>query len=449
MKKTSLLLALAVSLSGVSPFLANEVQQQTKQYVEEISQQDQGNKSQSVQENSDALPETKQTPPSYNIDWSLPGMQLSDWEYEYTDRIYVTLKKYIGKPTDTVYVPANFESNPGSGFRPGTIFSGNALENSTIKNLKIINLPGYSMSFVRFMDQKPDNFIDNSPTWREWWVLKIPDNSVVKNIEFVNGNVTQDSHFGTMFNGSEVRAKNNDFVSIEGYDSDYIGLYGNVTKVDKHISGVFTDLKYVEYIDCNVIEINGLEKRINQNPLYLQANQVNCYDNSKKYHEIINHYQLNQLLDGMGIKSTTQLKLDANGGSGGVVIQQPVFFVNSLTDERRKQLYQNKHDLDACIRIAFLENPTYYPTLEGRTFLGWEKQPTIKRAVADAFNQTYLAKWSDPVPVPTVTPTQPQQPVVESKPTASVNTANRTTAITLATVVLAGCVGLITVRRFK
>ena len=116
---------------------------------------------------------------------------------------------------------------------------------------------------------------------------------------------------------------------------------------------------------------------------------------------------------------------------------------------QQNQIYKNKDNAEICVKIAFLENPTYYPTLEGRTFLGWEKQPTNAREVVDAFNQTYLAKWSDPAPVPTITPTQPQQPVVESKPTTSVNTANKTTAITLATVALVGCVGLITLRRFK
>lgn len=443
MKKTSLVLALAVSISGITPLLANEVEQQTNKNVEGIIQQDQeDNVSQSVQDNNDAQPETKQTPTDTNIDWTLPGMQLSDWEYEYTDELYVTLKKYIGKPTDTVYVPANFEKKPGSAFRPGTIFSGSALEGSVIKNLKIINLPGDSMDYVRFVDQMPNNYIKDEG---DRWALKIPDNSVVKNIEFVNG-----SHYNIIFNGSEVRAKNNDFVSIEGYDSYAIGLFGNVSKIDRHISGVITDLKYVEYIDCYGIEINGLEKRINPNPLYLQANFVNCYDNSmKKFRNITNHNQLNQLLDGIGVKSEMQLKLDANGGNGGVVIQQPVFFVDSLTEEQQKQFYQNEQDLDACIRIAFLENPTYYPILEGRTFLGWEKQPTNTRTIADAFNQTYLAKWSDSAPVPTVTPTQPQQPVAENKSTPSVNTANSTTAITLATVALAGCVGLITLRRFK
>lgn len=435
MKKTNLVLALAVSISGISPLLANEVEQQINRNVEVIDQQDQEYKAQT---------EAPQTPTNTNVDWTLPGMQLSDWEYEYTDDIFVTLKKYIGKPTDTVYVPANFEYKPDSAFRPGTIFSGSALEGSVIKDLKIINLPGDSMDYVRFMDQMPEGF-DNPQGFA--WALKIPDNSIVKSIEFING-----SHYNIVFNGSEARAKNSDFVSIKGYGSGLgIGLFGNVNRTDGHIQGVTTDLKFVEYIDCYAVTISSSgTKRINPNPLYLQAGLVNFYDSSiKKYRDINNHCQLNQLLDGMGIKSTMQLKLDANGGNGGVVIQQPVFFDKSLTDEQRKQLYQNKQDLDACIRIAFLENPTYYPTLEGRTFLGWEKQPTNTRTIVDAFNQTYLAKWSDPAPVPTVTPTQPQQPVVESKTTTSVNTANRTTAITLATVALVGCVGLITLRRFK
>lgn len=435
MKKTNLVLALAVSISGVSPFLADEIEQQTNQNVVRIAQPDQENKAQS---------EATQTPTNTNVDWTLPGMQLSDWEYEYTDDIFVTLKKYIGKPTDTVYVPANFEYKLGSAFRPGTIFSGSALEGSIIKDLKIINLPGEDMDYVRFMDQMPEGY-DNPEGYA--WALKIPDNSIVKSIEFVNG-----SHYNIVFNGSEARAKNRDFVSIKGYNSGLsIGLFGNVNRTDGHIDGVTTDLKFVEYIDCNGVTISSSgTKRINPNPLYLQADIVNFYDSSmKKWRDISNHYQLNQLLDGMVIKSTMQLKLDANGGNGGVVIQQPVFFVDSLTDEQQKLIHDNKHDLDACIRIAFLENPTYYPTLEGRSFLGWEKQPTNTRAVAEAFNQTYLAKWSDPAPVPTVTPTQPQQPVVESKPTTSVNTANRTTAIALATVALIGCVGLITLRRFK
>lgn len=435
MKKTSLALALAVSISGVSPLLANEVEQQINRNVEVIDQQDQEYKAQT---------EDTQTPTNTNVDWTLPGMQLSDWEYEFTDDIFVTLKKYIGKPTDTVYVPANFEIRPGSAFRPGTIFSGSTLEGSVIKDLKIINLPGDSMDYVRFMDQMPEDYVN---VVGDAWALKIPDNSIVKTIEFVNG-----THYNIIFNGSETRAKNSDFVNIKGYDSDLdIGLFGNVNRTDGHIHGVTTDLKFVEYIDCDGVTISSsVMKRINPNPLYLKADLLNFYDSSmNKWRDISNHYQLNQLLDGMGIKSTMQLKLDAYGGNGGVVIQQPVFFVDSLTDEQQKQLWQNKQDLDACIRIAFLENPTYYPTLEGRTFLGWEKQPTNKRAIEDAFNQTYLAKWSDPAPVPTVTPTQSQLPVAENKPAESVNTANSTTAITLATVALVGCIGLITLRRFK
>ena len=440
MKKTNLVLVLAVSISGVSPLLANEVEQQRKQNVEGNIQQGQENETQL---------EATQTPSNYDVDWTLPGMQLSDWEYEVTDSINVTLKKYIGKPTDTVYVPSVLmpldSEIDGGKFRYSTIFSGIVLEDTTIENLKIMNLPEDEVNkYVMFDDEFPDGYVNAQNYGGS---LKIPDNSVVKNIEFINGN-----HFNLIFNGSEERAIKNDFTSIKGYDSNAIGLYGNVNKLDNFIPTVTTDLKYVEYIDCGGIYVNGSgTKRINPNPLYLQArNEVSYYDSStKKYHDITNHYQLNQLLDGMGIKSTMKLKLDANGGNGGVIIQQPVFFVSSLTEEQQKQLYQNKQDLDACIRIAFLENPTYYPTLEGRTFLGWEKQSTNTRAVADTFNQTYLAKWSDPTPVPTVTPTQPQQPVAENKSTPSVNTANSTTAITLATVALAGCVGLITVRRFK
>lgn len=429
MKKTSLVLALSVSISGISPFLADGIEQQTNQNVEEIDQQIQkGN----------AQPETKETPTNNNIDWTKPGMQLSDWEYQENGAYNITLSKYIGQSTDTIYVPAFFKKDTPY---PVTVLKGSVLEGSTIKNLKIVNFQGstHSGSEVQFGDVSKHNPIDIQ-------TLQIPDNSIVSSIEFIGGSGNIN------FEGSEIRAQNNDFIDVQGIDASIMGLFGNVVKVNEYVDSVYTDLKYVEYINAGgigVVKSDG--KRINSNLLYMQAGRV-TYSTGNSPAETVqikNHYQLNQLLDGMGIKSAMQLKLDANGGKGGVVIQQPVFFVDSLTDEQESQIYQNKDNAEICVKIAFLENPTYYPTLEGRTFLGWEKQPTNTKEVADAFNQTYLAKWSDPVPVPTVTPTQPQQPVVENKPTASVNTANRTTAITLVTVALAGCVGLITLRRFK
>ena len=429
MKKTSLVLALAASISGISPFLADGIEQQTNQNVEVIDQQIQkGN----------AQPETKETPTNNNIDWTKPGMQLSDWEYQENGAYNITLSKYIGQSTDTIYVPAFFKKDTPY---PVTVLKGSVLEGSTIKNLKIVNFQGstHSGSEVQFGDVSKHSPIDIQ-------TLQIPDNSIVSSIEFIGGSGNIN------FEGSEIRAQNNDFIDVQGIDASIMGLFGNVVKVNEYVDSVYTDLKYVEYINAGgigVVKSDG--KRINSNLLYMQAGRVtySIGNSPAETVQIKNHYQLNQLLDGMGIKSAMQLKLDANGGKGGVVIQQPVFFVDSLTDEQESQIYQNKDNAEICVKIAFLENPTYYPTLEGRTFLGWEKQPTNTKEVADAFNQTYLAKWSDPVPVPTVTPTQPQQPVVENKPTASVNTANRTTAITLVTVALAGCVGLITLRRFK
>ena len=436
MKKTSLVLALAVGISGVSPLLANEVKQQTNQNIEGITQQvKEENTLQSTQENNGAQPETKQTPTNTNIDWTKPGMQLSDWEYQDNDPYNITLSKYIGRATDTVYVPAYFKIDTPY---PVTVLKGSVLEGATIKNLKIVNFQGKSR-YLEFGDVPKHTAVDIQ-------TLQIPDNSIVNSIEFIGGSGIIN------FEGSEVRAQKNDFIDVSGIDATIMGLFGNVVKVKEYVDSVYTDLKYVEYINAGGIAIVKSEgKRINSNPLYMQAIGVGYItsDSPAERVNFKNHYQLNQLLDGMGIKSTMQLKLDANGGNGGVVIQQPVFFVHYLTDEQEKQIYQNKDNAEFCVKIAFLENPTYYPTLEGRTFLGWEKQPTNTRTIADAFNQTYLAKWSDPAPEPTVTPTQPQQPVVENKPIASVNTANSTTATTLATVALVGCVGLITLRRFK
>lgn len=437
MKKTSLVLALVVSISGISPLLANEVEQQTKQNVEGIIQQGQeANTSQIDQENNGAQPEAKQTLTNTNVDWTQPGMKLSDWQYEDVKGNKL-LSKYIGRQSDGVYVPAYFkEDTPFA----RTILKGSILEGTTIKKLTIINFPGSkdSAEYVEFGDVSK-----HSSTYIQ--ALQIPDNSIVSSIEFIGGSGNID------FEGSEIRAQNNDFIDLKGINADSIGLYGNVVKVNGRVSSVSTDLKYAEYINASSINVRSGAKRVNPNPLYMQSEIISYWPSNLRDDSITleNHYQLNQLLDVMGIKSTMQLKLDANGGTGGVVIQQPIFFLNSLTKEQQNQIYDSEQDLDACIRIAFLENPTYFPTLEGRTFLGWEKQPTNTREVADAFNQTYLAKWSDPAPVPTVTPTQPQQPVVKSKPTTSVNTANSTTAITLATVALAGCVGLITLRRFK
>ena len=436
MKKTSLVLALAVSMSGISPLLANEVEQQTKQNVEGIIQQGQeDNTSQTDQENNGAQPETKQTPTNTKIDWTKPGMQLSDWEYQDNGPYNITLSKYIGRATDTVYVPAYFKIDTPY---PVTVLKGSVLEGATIKNLKIVNFQGKSR-YLEFGDVSKHTAIDIQ-------TLQIPDNSIVNSIEFIGGSGIIN------FEGSEVRAQKYDFVHVSGINATIMGLFGNVVKVNEYVESVYTDLKYVEYINAfgvNVVKSDG--KRISSNPLYMQAEHVSYWTSNSSTGRVDfeNHYQLNQLLDGMGIKSAMQLKLDANGGNGGVVIKQPVFFVDSLTNEQKNQIYQNKDNAEICVNIAFLENPTYYPTLEGRTFLGWEKQPTNTRTIADAFNQIYLAKWSDPMPVPTVTPTQPQQPVVENKPTASVNTANRTTALTLVTVALAGCVGLITLRRFK
>lgn len=437
MKKTSLVLALAASISGVSPLLANEVEQQKKQNVEGIIQQGQeDNTSQNDQENNGAQPEAKQTPTNTNVDWTQPGMKLSDWQYE--DEGHIHLTKYIGRQTDEVYVPAYFKEYITPFAR--TILKGSILEGTTIKKLIIVNFAGSkdSAEYVEFGDVSK-----HSSTYIQ--ALQIPDNSIVSSIEFKGGSGNID------FEGSEIRAQNNDFIDLKGINADSIGLYGNVVKVNGRVSSVSTDLKYAEYINASSINVRSGAKRANPNPLYMQSEMISYWPSNLRDDsiDIVNHYQLNQLLDGMGIKSTMQLKLDANGGNGGVVIRQPIFFLNSLTKEQQNQIYDSEQDLDACIRIAFLENPTYFPTLEGRTFLGWEKQPTNTRAIEDAFNQTYLAKWSDLVSVPTVTPTQPQQPVVKSKPTASVNTANSTTAITLATVALAGCVGLITVRRFK
>ncbi len=438
MKKTSLVLALAV-ISGVSALLDNEVKQQTNQNIEGITQQvKEENTLQSTQENNGAQPETKQTPTNTNIDWTKPGMQLSDWEYQDNGPYDITLSKYIGRATDTVYVPAYFKKDIPY---PVTVLKGSVLEGSTIRNLKIVNFKGStnSVGYLQFGDAGEHSTLYVS-------TLEIPDNSIVSSIEFIGGSGNIN------FEGSEVRAQKNDFIEVSGINATNMGLFGNVVKVNEYVNSVYTDLKYVEYINAGGIAIVKSDgKRINSNPLYMQANEV-TYSAGYSLAETIlfeNHYQLNQLLDGMGIKSTMQLKLDANGGNGGVVIQQPVFFTHSLTDEQKIQIYQNKDNPEICVNIAFLENPTYYPTLEGRTFLGWEKQPTNTRTIEDAFNQTYLAKWSDPAPVPTVTPTQPQQPVVENKPTASVNTANSTTATTLATVALVGCVGLITLRRFK
>ena len=429
MRKTSIVLALAASISGISPFLADGIEQQTNQNVEVIDQQ--------IQEGN-AQPETKETPTNTNIDWTKPGMQLSDWEYQENGAYNITLSKYIGQPTDTIYVPAYFKKDTPY---PVTVLKGSVLEGSTIKNLKIVNFQGWTNSgrYVQFGDVPKHTVVDIQ-------TLQIPDNSIVNSIEFIGGSGIIN------FEGSEVRAQKNDFIDVSGIDATIMGLFGNVVKVNEYVDSVYTDLKYVEYINAGgigVVKSNG--KRINSNPLYMQAKGVSYITSNSPAERVgfKNHYQLNQLLDGMGIKSTMQLKLDANGGNGGVVIQQPVFFVHSLTDEQKNQIYKNKDNAEICVKIAFLENPTYYPTLEGRTFLGWEKQPTNAREVVDAFNQTYLAKWSDPAPVPTITPTQPQQPVVESKPTTSVNTANKTTAITLATVALVGCVGLITLRRFK
>lgn len=442
MKKTSLVLALVVSISGISPLLANEVEQQTKQNVEGIIQQGQeDNTSQIDQENNGAQPEAKQTLTNTNVDWTQPGMKLSDWQYEDEGNIHLT--KYIGPQSDEVYVPAYFKEYITPFAR--TIVKGSILEGTTIKKLKIVNFPGSkdSAEHVEFADVSKHSSIGTE-------ALQIPDNSIISSIEFIGGTGNMD------FEGSEIRAQNNDFIDLKGVDASHIGIYGNVVKVNGNglLSTVSTDLKYAEFINAKAINVvKSGAKRANPNPLYMQSKIISYWPSNLRDDSITleNHYQLNQLLDGMGIKSTMQLKLDANGGNGGVIIRQPIFFLNSLTKEQQNQIYDSEQDLDACIRIAFLENPTYFPTLEGRTFLGWEKQPTNTREVADAFNQTYLAKWSDPAPLPTVTPiqTQSQQTVVDSKPTASVNTANRTTAITLATVALAGCVGLITLRRFK
>lgn len=440
MKKTSLVLALVVSISGVSPLLANEVKQQTKQNVEgDIQQGQEDNTSQTDQENNGAQPETKQTPTNTNVDWTQPGMKLSDWQYEDVKGNKL-LSKYIGRQSDEVYVPAYFkEDTPFA----RTILKGSILEGTTIKKLTIVNFPGSkdSAEHVEFADVSKHSSIGTE-------ALQIPDNSIVSSIEFIGGTGNMD------FEGSEIRAQNNDFIDLKGVDASHIGIYGNVVKVNGNglLSTVSTDLKYAEFINAKAINVvKSGAKRANPNPLYMQSKIISYWPSNLRDDSITleNHYQLNQLLDGMGIKSTMQLKLDANGGNGGVIIRQPIFFLNSLTKEQQNQIYDSEQDLDACIRIAFLENPTYFPTLEGRTFLGWEKQPTNTREVAYAFNQTYLAKWSDPVPVPTVTPTQPQLPVTENKPTSSVNTANSATAITLATVALAGCVGLITLRRFK
>lgn len=439
MRKTNLVLALAVCVSGISPLLANEVEQQTKQNVEGITQQGQeDNTSQSDQENNVAQAEVKQTLTNTNVDWTQPGMKLTDWQYEDVKGNKL-LSKYIGRQSDVVYVPAYFkEDTPFA----RTLLKGSILEGTTIKKLIIVNFPGSkdSAEYVEFGDVSK-----HSSTYRQ--ALQIPDNSIVSSIEFIGGSGNID------FEGSEARAQKNDFIDLKGINADSIGLYGNVVKVNGRVSSVSTDLKYAEYINAESINVRSGAKRANPNPLYMQSGIISYWPSNLRDDSIDleNHYQLNQLLDGMGIKSTMQLKLDANGGNGGVIIRQPIFFFKSLTKEQQNQIYESEQDLDACIRIAFLENPTYYPTLEGRTFLGWEKQPTNTRTIVDAFNQTYLAKWSDPAPEPTVTPTQPQQqqPVVENKPIASVNTANRTTAITLATVALSGCVGLITLRRFK
>ena len=285
-----------------------------------------------------------------------------------------------------------------------TVLKGSVLEGTTIKNLKIVNFKGSanSVGYLQFGDAGEHSTL-------QLGTLEIPDNSIVSSIEFIGGSGSIN------FEGSEVRAQKNDFIEVSGIDATdgttIMGLFGNVVKVNEHVNSVYTDLKYVEYINAGgicVVKSDG--KRINSNPLYMQANEVtyNVDYSLAGTVRLENHNQLNQLLDGMGIKSAIQLKLDANGGNGGVVIHQPVFFTHSLTDEQKNQFYQNKDNAEICVKIAFLENPTYYPTLEGRTFLGWEKQPTNTRAIADVFNQTYLAKWSDPVPVPTVTPTQPQ-----------------------------------------
>ena len=365
MKKTSLVLALAASISGISPFLADGIEQQTNQNVEVIDQQIQkGN----------AQPETKETPTNNNIDWTKPGMQLSDWEYQENGAYNITLSKYIGQSTDTIYVPAFFKKDTPY---PVTVLKGSVLEGSTIKNLKIVNFQGstHSGSEVQFGDVSKHSPIDIQ-------TLQIPDNSIVSSIEFIGGSGNIN------FEGSEIRAQNNDFIDVQGIDASIMGLFGNVVKVNEYVDSVYTDLKYVEYINAGgigVVKSDG--KRINSNLLYMQAGRV-TYSTGNSPAETVqikNHYQLNQLLDGMGIKSAMQLKLDANGGKGGVVIQQPVFFVDSLTDEQESQIYQNKDNAEICVKIAFLENPTYYPTLEGRTFLGWEKQPTNTKEVADAF----------------------------------------------------------------